>query len=272
MRGLILLTIALFFCEAKSQDSIGADSTIQAVTDSLQDIRSQEKALHNPVYPFEIKPVKSTRQPVWLFLIFLFQLMLIAYLRLSFSKMLDDMFKAVMNLNIASQLYREQQQTTTVSAILFNVIFILSGGIFLFLINQHFGWMSDNSIVSMLFFLWAVIVLYSLRYGIFKFVALVFPFGNELEQYNFNFFLVQKFMGLALVLFNLMIAYAPEEMTTPLIIAALIIVVLLIIGRTIKGLAIARNLMTHYPFHFFVYICTLEIAPLCILVKVVVDG
>jgi hypothetical protein len=221
---------------------------------------------------FDIKPAKSGRQPGWLFALFALQLLLIGYQRVSNPKGLEDIFKAVMNLNIAQQLHREQEQSMPISAIAYIISFVISGGVFLFLLNRHMGWMQDDTLISMLFFLWAVIVVYSVRFGTLKIVALVFPFGNVAEQYSFNFFLVQKIMGLALIPFNFLIAYSPEVLRGPLIVLAIIMIVMLVIWRSLKGLTLARNLISQSAFHFFVYICTLEIAPFCILVKAVVDG
>ncbi|HXH18602.1 MAG TPA: DUF4271 domain-containing protein [Chitinophagales bacterium] len=221
----------------------------------------------------EIKPVTSVRHPGWLFWIFVLQLILIAYLRRVFPKSLPEIIRAVMNVTIAQQLYREQFLTMPLSAILYNVVFILSGGIFLFLLNDYYSWIHyDSQFITFLFFIWGVIVVYSIKYGLLKLVSIIFPFGAVIEQYNFNFFLVQKVLGLVLVPFNLLIAYAPEIIREAVILLALVAVALLIALRSIRGLVIAQNLIARNAFHFFVYICTLEISPVCILVKVVVDG
>lgn len=270
----LMLLIPLLVCfEMNAQDSI-------VTTDITQTDTCAETVIAPlPVDPlndyenkYEIKPAKSSRQPAWLFLLFLLQLLLTGYQRVSNPKALEDIFKAVMSLNIAHQLHREQQQSMPISAIFYIIIFVISGGIFLYLLNRHMGWWRDDTFISMLFFIWAVIVVYSARYGSFKLMSLLFPFGSVVEQYNFNFFLIQKIMGLALIPFNFLMAYAPEVIRGPLIVMALILIVALVAGRSLKGLALARNLIGQSAFHFFVYICTLEIAPFCILVKAVVDG
>jgi len=249
-------------------DSIEVDSLEESPAYDIQ----EKDPFAGHVNSFDIKPAKSGRQPAWLFALFALQLLLIGYQRASNPKGLEDIFKAVMNLNIAQQLHREQEQSMPISAIVYIVNFVISGGVFLFLLNRHMGWMQDDTLISMLFFLWAVTVVYSVRFGTLKMVALVFPFRNIAEQYSFNFFLVQKIMGLALIPFNFLIAYSPEVLRGPLIVLAIILVVMLVVWRSLKGLTLARNLISRSAFHFFVYICTLEIAPFCILVKVVVDG
>jgi hypothetical protein len=104
-----------------------------------------------------------------------------------------------------------------------------------------------------------------------KFTALVFPFKNEVNQYNFNFFLAQKTVGVILIPVNLFIAYSPGYLQSVIIVLALIMIAAFMIWILLKGLEISRNLLQHDAFHYFIYICTLEIAPVCILVKVVVE-
>ena len=200
------------------------------------------------------------------------QIAMFAYLRASFPKSLTEIARSLMNLTMAQQLFREQQLSMPVSAIFYNINFVFSGGVFLYLLNRQYGWMGDfTPVVSLLFFLWLVIVLYSLKYGSMKLVAWVFPFGNEVNYYSFNYFIVQKVAGIALIPANMLIAYAPEPLRPAIIVLAFILTGIAVLGTVLKGLEISRNLLQQDTFHFFIYICTLEIAPVCILVKVVAE-
>ncbi len=238
---------------------------------SISDKNAGKLFVHHAM-PEEINARPSTRQPGWLFIFFLSQFIIIGYLRVAFPKDIELIIKAILNLNISHQLYREQELIMPVSAILYNINFVLSGGITLFLFVDYLGWSSQETpFISLLFFLWAVIVIYSLRYGVLKIISYIFPFSNEANLFNFNFFLIQKLLGLLLVPLNLLIAYGPGGLSFLSILITLILISIFFIGRYIKGFTIGRNLMTHYGFYFFVYICTLEIAPMCILVKVVVE-
>lgn len=279
--------LAFFMLRVTAQDAqiTGVqDSQVRAQVQPDSCIENQDSisaALKAPVInePYynhakenEIHPQKPSRKPAFLFILIVFQLCLLAYLRKTFPKSLEEMTRALTNLTLAQQLYREQELTMPVSAIFYNINFVFSTGIFLFLLNVHYGWTANETpFVSMLFFLWMVIVLYSLKYGTMKFVALIFPFGNEVNHYNFNFFLAQKVAGIILIPINLLIAYSPASLQSAIIILALIMLAIFIIGVSLKGLEISRNLLQHDAFHYFVYICTLEIAPVCILVKVVVE-
>ncbi|MDZ4844821.1 MAG: DUF4271 domain-containing protein [Chitinophagales bacterium] len=270
-----VLFIALFALSSQAtaqqlQDSCEEASAIVADTQIVAQQNSEP--YFNHAGKDEIHPMQTNRMPAFVFYIMVFQLALLAYLRRAFPKSLEEMTRALTNLTMAQQLYREQELTMPVSAIFYNINFVFSGGIFLFLLNGHFSWTDiPTSFVTMLFFLWGVIVLYSLKYGSMKFMAIIFPFGNEVNHYNFNFFLAQKIIGILLIPINLFIAYSPESFQAALIVVALILLALFIIGIGLKGLEISRNLLQHDALHYFIYIFALEIAPVCILVKVVVE-
>lgn len=273
VKNLVLVLFSLFTFHAKAQEIIDScTETNVVILDSQSIVQQSNEPYYNHASEEEIYPVKANHKPAFLFIIIVFQIGLLAYLRKSFPKSFEEMTRSLMNLTLAQQLYREQELTMPVSAIFYNINFVLSGGIFLFLLNGHYNWTdNESSFVTMLFFLWAVIVLYSLKYGSMKFAAIIFPFGNEVNHYNFNFFLAQKIIGILLIPINLFIAYSPESLQAVLIIIALILLALFIIGIGLKGLEISRNLLQHDAFHYFIYICALEIAPVCILVKVVVE-
>lgn len=278
MKKILLLKILFLALLAFNKSSFAQELQDSCAEASVLSQDTQVAAVQNSEPYFNHAPAEeiyslfSNRKPEFIFYFIVFQLALLAYLRRAFPKSLEEMTRSLTNLTLAQQLFRDQELTMPVSAIFYNINFALSGGIFLFLLNGHYHWTSNPaSFVTLLFFLWGVIVLYSLKYGSMKFVAIIFPFSNEAEQYNFNFFLAQKIIGILLIPMNLLIAYAPASFQSTLIVMTLILIALFFIGIALKGLEISRNLLQHDALHYFIYICVLEIAPICILVKVVAE-
>ena len=215
---------------------------------------------------------ESERQPVWLFIILALQLALVAYLRFAFPREIEIMLSGLMNLNLANQLYRDQELSMPISAVLYNVNFVISAGIFLYLLNDHFGWSYYRSpFIGLLFFLWLAVVIFSLKYGSLKLISMVFPFGSAVDHYNFNFFLVQKIIGLLLIPVNFLFAYAASPFDNLSLITGLALMVILFMILIFKGIRIADPFIRQSIFHFVLYICILEIAPVCILLKVVAE-
>ena len=66
---------------------------------------------------------------------------------------------------------------------------------------------------------------------------------------------------------NILIAYAPQTMTSSLVYAAIGLVGLVYLFRSLRGLFIANRFLLFHKFHFLLYICTVEIAPIIIFLK-----
>jgi hypothetical protein len=76
-------------------------------------------------------------------------------------------------------------------------------------------------------------------------------------------------MSLFLGPVNLLIAYAPEGFTPLLINGTLFILALFYVLRSLRGAFIANNYLLYYKFHFLLYLCTVEIAPALVLIKII---
>ena len=104
------------------------------------------------------------------------------------------------------------------------------------------------------------------------FTAAIFPFRDELNFYNFNFFLNIKVLGAILLPINFIVAYAPQELTEWTIIGAAGVMAIAYLGLAVKGLAIAKNYLAFHKFHFIVYFCSLEIAPVLVFAKLILNA
>ena len=87
--------------------------------------------------------------------------------------------------------------------------------------------------------------------------------------YSFVTLLINILLGIALSPVNLLIAFGPEPMVVYVVWLGVSIVVVQYLFRQLKGVFISGRLLHSYLFHFFLYLCTAEIAPLLILGKLV---
>src|SRR5690606_24035437 len=79
------------------------------------------------------------------------------------------------------------------------------------------------------------------KYLLMWFTGIIFPFREEINFYNFNFFLNIKILGTILLPINFVIAYAPPELTQLAILIASGVLAIAYLGLAVKGLAIAKN-------------------------------
>jgi hypothetical protein len=97
----------------------------------------------------------------------------------------------------------------------------------------------------------------------------LFPLDAELRKYNFLIIIFNCVLGLFLVPFNLLIAFSAETGVQQLLLVSWMLG-LVAIFTLIAAFEQAQSVLNFYrkaPFHFLLYFCTVEIAPVLLLVK-----
>ena len=98
----------------------------------------------------------------------------------------------------------------------------------------------------------------------------IFPFKETVKFYIFNVNIINKIVGILIIPFFVLLAYAPDYMKPWIFYISIAVIGSLLIYRYIRGVMIAKNYVTLHKFHFFIYLCTLEIAPTVILIKSII--
>ncbi len=221
----------------------------------------------------DIKPLNRTRHAGWLFTILTLQFILIVYLRVAFIRYAEEQYRSFFNLNISQQVFREQELSMPFPALLLTLNGILSYAILLYLGLKNLEiltWLTPGTMF--LACLGIVFGIATFKYLLMWFTGVVFPFKDEVNFYNFNFFLNIKILGAILLPINFIIAYAPPELTQWTIIGALSVMAIAYLGLAVKGLAIAKNYLAFHKFHFIVYFCSLEVAPILVFAKIALNA
>lgn len=221
----------------------------------------------------EVKPLNRRHHKGWLFTLLTFQFVLIVYLRVAFIRYAEEQYRSFFNLNISQQVFREQELSMPFPALLLTINGVLSYAVLLYLGATQFhllGGLSNGSLYAVC--LAIVLGIAGFKYLLMWFTSAIFPFKEEMNFYNFNFFLNIKIVGTLLLPLNFIIAYAPPQLTEAAIWTALGLLALAYLGLVVKGLAIAKNYLAFHKFHFIVYICSLEIAPVLIFIKLVMNA
>ncbi|MCB0686645.1 MAG: DUF4271 domain-containing protein [Saprospiraceae bacterium] len=175
-------------------------------------------------------------------------------------------YRAIANDNYLRFLNREYKSMPWLYW-LFYIHFFINAGFFTYLFIHYFNWYEGGSVLVMLFCILFVCCTYLLKHLTLGTIASTFPVEKETGLYGFVTLLVNILLGIALVPINLLIAFGPDYLVPFAVWTGVSLVVLLYLFRQLKGLFIAGRLLSSYLFHFFLYLCSAEIAPLLIVGK-----
>lgn len=198
------------------------------------------------------------------FLVAIISLLLIAIVANTRRSIFTKIFKSFYNDNYLKLTQREENGGLNGAYVILYIIYFLNAGIFLYLITRFF---MPGSRPSWLLCILFVTVLYLGRHLLLFLFSEIFPVGREVKQYNFIIATFNLLLGLILVPLNLIIAYTSASIGTVAVYAMLSIIAFFFFIRYSKGFLLGLIASGGAMFNFLLYLCTFEIVPVLILIK-----
>lgn len=226
----------------------------------------------------ELKPTHESPQqlkdsnPDWLFLILIFVLGLLTYLRVFYRKNFFQIIAACFNNNLTNQIVRDENLLMQRASVMLNVTFSIIAASYIYLVSIHYDWSLDGIGTGFIRFVFLALIVsaaFTLKFLILRFCAYLFNLGREMSTYIFNIFIINNLLGIALVPFVALILFGNAIDSTVLIIVAVAVIGIAWLYRIGRGILIAARYPDFSPVYLFLYLCALEIAPLLVLVKLV---
>jgi hypothetical protein len=235
---------------------------------------------HNAIFTGAAEPLRDMAIPrMWdtregsepsLFYIILGVLFLLGVIRLSFAKYFSDLFRAFFNPTLSQRQLRDQLSQTPFPALLLNIFFTLSAGLYLFLILRHFDYVTTARPLYLIpVFMVLIMAIYLVKYLFIRFGGWLFGYQDASDGYIFTLYMINKVLGVALWPFILMLAFSPPALASAALDVSLIMILLLLAYRYIRAFTLVRSQIFLNKFHFFIYLCGFEIAPVLIIGKLV---
>jgi Domain of unknown function (DUF4271) len=114
-----------------------------------------------------------------------------------------------------------------------------------------------------------VLAFFAVKHFFLYVLSTVFPLEKEIRLYNFIVMSAGILTGLILTPLNIFMAYSPAPLSTTFMYLGIASFVIIFLLRAFRGLFVGASYLTTHPFHFLLYLCTAEIAPLAVLAKLV---
>ncbi|MBC7874539.1 MAG: DUF4271 domain-containing protein [Ferruginibacter sp.] len=229
----------------------------------------------HPWFPFKMKAVQPPPSDLrrvqgkeLLFYLLVFLLAVFAFLRMAFPKYFNDLFRLFFRTTLKQRQISEQLMQTPLPSLLLNIFFIVCSGLYITFLLDHFQLNPVNNF--WLLFLYCCLGL-SAAYFV-KFIGLkisgwLFNMTEAADSYIFIVFIVNKMIGILLLPFIVLLAFTAGDVYSVSITLSWCLVAALLFYRFILTYAAVRNQVKVNPFHFFLYLCAFEIAPLLLVYK-----
>jgi hypothetical protein len=196
-------------------------------------------------------------------------LLLLTILVTLFRSQLYRTYRAFLNDNLLSQLQRERETVGGTPYYLFYIFFMLTLGVFIYLIAKTYQvpiwpakpWYSLGLCLAV------VPAFFISKHLVLNILGGIFPIEKEIRLYSLTIIVFSIVLGICLLPVNLLLAFAPDSTQEIVVYVAIFIIAGIYIFRTLRGLFIGNKFLLFHKFHFLLYICTVELAPIAIIVK-----
>jgi hypothetical protein len=204
-----------------------------------------------------------------LFTVLFSMVIFLAFVMTVFQQQVSKIWGAFGNEQALLSLYREQGGRMSIHFWVIYALFVVSTGVFGYQAARYFSGGADmgGAFIGLLLCMSAVALAAFFRHALLKIIAAIFPFYKEINQYAFTISIFHQAMGLVLVPFVIFVAFAPPTLQGVGLYIGLGLIGLIYVYRAIRGLIIGSKYVFENRFHFLLYLCTVEIAPMIIILK-----
>lgn len=217
--------------------------------------------------PLTVKE-KETLYRRFLFVVVLSMFIILTLIVTIFRILIEKIWKAFFYDNMLNQLIREQSPGLALAYVILYTMFFINAGIFAFLATKFFGvTVGSSNFSSLMVCVGGIAAFFLAKHIVLWLLGFVFPIGKEVASYQFTILVFNITLGLFLVPFILFVAYAPAQTTTYVVHTALGLLGFTYLFLGMRGLFIANRFLAWHRFHFLLYLCAVEIAPLLVIVK-----
>jgi len=221
--------------------------------------------------PVNSAPVSVTKRNAdWFTLALVVVVIGFTWIKAFYFKIFRQLVSAFFSNSIANQIVRDENILVQRASIIMSFIFYLTASLFIYQISIFFKWdypFLAEGILRFLVICLIVAFTYSFKMVLLKGLGEIFNIDKPVATYIFNIFLINNMLGLMLLPVVITTAYVVTDSTWYAMYTGVAIVIISFIYRMVRAFIIWIPLKGVSFFYLMLYFCTLEIAPLIIIVK-----
>lgn len=204
----------------------------------------------------------------FIFVVHMIMLILLGVLMSLYRSFLPSIYKGILNTNYLKLLQRSANEPVRFKLGVFYTFFFLNAGLFIFQSLEKLGYTAwSQPPLQLTYCILGVFAFFGAKHIILKYIAAFFPPRKEATLFSFMIMVFNCMLGILLVPINVLLAFGSDELTRFVFFIGIISIVILFIIKQLKAIFIGAGIWMNNVFHFFLYICAVEIAPICILWK-----
>ncbi|WP_430900906.1 MULTISPECIES: DUF4271 domain-containing protein [unclassified Paraflavitalea] len=226
------------------------------------------------ILPIYKEPVLLTMQerrvtgdePVFYIIIAL--LFFYGLVRSVFIKYHNNLMALFFRATLRQQQLRDQLTQTPAPSLMLNALFLFSASLYTSFLAKYYQLLSNWDFWEVfLYSAGGLLVLYTGKFIVMKIIGWILRADKAADAYIFVVFMINKVLGIFLIPIIMLMAFPTDAIIHAVVVLSLALVVGLFVYRFWLSYRAVRGEIKVNPFHFFLYLCAFEIAPLLLLFK-----
>ncbi|MGQ0828913.1 MAG: DUF4271 domain-containing protein [Bacteroidota bacterium] len=199
--------------------------------------------------------------------IIFFLYVLYIWLYVSNRKRLTQIIKGFYINHYANQLAREEMILGNRVSVFLGVLFVFTITLFFIQVNEYYGLVVGNTFLLFTIIALSIALVYGIKLAFIRLIGFVFKMNKEANEYRMSIFLFGNALGLFMFPVVICLAFVKQASPRIFIYIGLSIILIFLFMRLVRGLVIGLNSQRVSKFYLFLYLCTLEILPFVIAIK-----
>jgi hypothetical protein len=205
---------------------------------------------------------------IWYFFILISLIIIVAWIKIIYTKFLNDFFTSALNYQIARKIYNETGIVRKRVGITLDILYLVSGSLFLFAVSEFFNITPFNfSGIRILYLSFIVLLSFIVfRLLIMRLVSVIFHQKRIISEFLHHFYLYNKILGLLLIPFLFLIPYTEGVLQQVSVYVGFILILAVYLYRVFRIIVfLFKNAV--FIFYLILYLCVLEILPFLVIIK-----
>lgn len=258
---------------AKLKDSI-RKYTIAHIDTSFYDLDNDfhPKNLFDdlPIGDIQIQSPHINYKFSWLLILLIICLIAITFVKIFYQNYFSSLIKNIFTFQV-SITSRDISSLNTLGSILLNSVFIITLSICLYFILIYFNPQIHDKTTTFFIILSVFTIYYLIRISILYFMKSVLTTSSSIGLYIKNISWINQLLSISLLFVLFIYLTGAKSYDTFIICVMILLLISAQLLKYFKGLLSNIQQITSNFFHFIIYICTLEIAPLIIIYKLFIS-
>lgn len=242
-------------------NDVASSSSIQKLIEKHPFLNASSNGLSLPQH------VKKTTDQSVIFYIIMFLFLVLGVIRIAYTQYVENIFRVFFNTSLRQSQLTDQLLQAKLQSLLFNMLFIFSLSVFVFvqfglrgwLPLDHWGWLGIILLICT--------AVYIVKFLVIQLMSWITGIRQVLDAYLFTVFMINKILVFVFLPAILLMLYTTGSIQKMSMNISLVMLGMFFLYRYLRSYQVILPSIRLSKFHFFLFVICLELIPLMLLTR-----